>query len=231
MRVWETWMGAAGDFPIDLVILGGVALFLILRLRSILGRREGFERPADGQGGEARAQEPAAMRPAESAGAPSPETARILPDPATEAGMALAAMRAIDPTVQPDQFLNGAEAAFRLIVGAFAAGDRVGLRPLLSDDTYRAFETAIAARETAGETQRTEIREIPSVAIENAALHDRTASITVRFVSDQVNITHDHAGHPVVGTDAVTEITDLWTFERVLGSSDPSWRLAAARSA
>ncbi len=224
-------MGAAGDFPIDLVILGGVALFLILRLRSILGRREGFERPTDGQGGEARAQEPAAMRPAESAHAPSPEAARILPDPGTEAGMALAAMGALDPTVQPDQFLNGAEGAFRLIVGAFAAGDRVGLRPLLSDDTYRAFETAIAARETAGETQRTEIREIPSVAIEHATLHDRTASITVRFVSDQVNITHDQAGHPVVGTDAVTEITDLWTFERVLGSSDPSWRLTAARSA
>ena len=62
-------------------------------------------------------------------------------------------------------------------------------------------------------------------------MHDQTASITVRFVSDQVNITLDHAGLPVVGTDAVTEITDLWTFERVLGTADPSWRLAAARSA
>lgn len=224
-------MGAAGDFPIDLVILGGVALFLILRLRSILGRREGFERPVDGQGGEVRAPEAASIRPTELGRAPGPETTRILPDPSTEAGIALAAMSALDPTVHPGQFLNSAEAAFRLIVGAFAAGDRVGLQPLLSDDTYRAFETAIAARETAGDTQRTEIRGIPSVAIEHAALHDHTASITVRFVSDQVNITHDNAGHPVVGTDAVTEITDLWTFERVLGSSDPSWRLAAARSA
>lgn len=224
-------MGAAGDFPIDLVILGGVALFLILRLRSILGRREGFERPTEAPGADPRVREAATMRPVEGAGTPAPASSRILPDPATEAGQALAAMRAIDPSFRPDQFLDGAEGAFRLIVAAFAAGDRVGLRPLLSDDTYRAFETAISGRETAGEAQRTDIRAIPSVGIEQAALHDQTASITVRFVSDQVNITLDHAGLPVVGTDAVTEITDLWTFERVLGTADPSWRLAAARSA
>jgi len=223
-------MGAAGDFPIDLVILGGVALFLILRLRSILGRREGFERPTDGQTADPRAQDKAPMRPAEVASPPVAAT-RIVPDPATPAGQALAEIHAIDPSVRPDQFLDGAEGAFRIIVAAFAAGDRVALRPLLADDTYRAFETAIAGRETAGETQRTNIHGIPSATIEHAALHDRTASITVRFVSDQVNITLDHAGHPVVGTDAVTEITDLWTFERVLSTSDPSWRLAAARSA
>ncbi len=222
-------MGAAGDFPIDLVILGGVALFLILRLRSILGRREGFERPTDPQSADPQARQPATLRPADIATAPA--SSRVLPDPATPAGQALAEIRTLDPSVRPDQFLDGAEGAFRLIVAAFAAGDRVGLRPLLSDDTYRAFETAIAGRETAGETQRTEIRAIPSVTIEHASLHDHTASITVRFVSDQVNITLDHAGHPVVGTDGVTEITDLWSFERVLGTSDPSWRLAAARSA
>lgn len=224
-------MGAAGDFPIDLVILGGVALFLILRLRSILGRREGFERPADTRSAEQRAPGNNARRPTEAPTAPAQASSRIVPDPATPAGQALADINAIDASVRPDQFLDGAEGAFRIIVGAFAAGDRVALRPLLSDDTYRAFEAAIAGRETAGETQRTEIRAIPSATIEHAALHDRTASITVRFVSDQVNITLDHNGHPVVGTDAVTEITDLWIFERVLGTSDPAWRLAAARSA
>ena len=121
-------MGAAGDFPIDLVILGGVALFLILRLRSILGRREGFERPTEAPGADPRVREAATMRPVEGAGTPAPASSRILPDPATEAGQALAAMRAIDPSFRPDQFLDGAEGAFRLIVAAFAAGDRVGLR-------------------------------------------------------------------------------------------------------
>ena len=154
-----------------------------------------------------------------------------MPDPASPRGQTLLHMAQIDANFRPDRFLDGAEGAFRIIVTAFAAGDRVRLHPLLSDDTYRAFETAIAAREAAGETQRTEIHAIPSATIEDALLHDRTAVVTVRFVSDQVNLTHDSTGAPVVGTDAVTEITDLWTFERVLGTPDPTWRLVAARSA
>ena len=105
------------------------------------------------------------------------------------------------------------------------------LRPLLSDDTYAAFEGAIAAREQAGETQRTEIREIPEARIEEASLRGGLASITVAFTSDQVNLTLDRAGKEVAGTDAVTEIRDIWTFERDLGSPDPTWRLVAARSA
>ena len=220
-------MGAGGDFPIDLVILGGIALFLVLRLRSILGRREGFERPTEApQPMPAAAMPPSAAAPA----TPAPAT-RVVPDPGSAIGHALMQMTQLDANFRPDRFLDGAEGAFRIIVTAFAAGDRVRLHPLLSDDTYRAFETAIAARETAGETQRTEIHAIPAATIEDATLHDRTAAITVRFVSDQVNITHDSTGAPVVGTDAVTEITDLWTFERVLGTADPTWRLVAARSA
>ncbi len=219
-------MGAGGDFPIDLVILGGIALFLVLRLRSILGRREGFERPA-----EAPQPMPTAATPGPTAPAAPAPASRQVPDPASPLGQTLLQMAQIDANFRPDRFLDGAEGAFRIIVTAFAAGDRVRLHPLLSDDTYRAFETAIAAREAAGETQRTEIHAIPSATIEDALLHDRTAVVTVRFVSDQVNLTHDSTGAPVVGTDAVTEITDLWTFERVLGTPDPTWRLVAARSA
>ena len=84
-----------------------------------------------------------------------------------------------------------------MIVEAYAAGDRAALRPLLSDDTYRGFDAAVTAREAAGETQRTEIRAINTVAIEAAALRDNVASITVRFVSDQVNETLDRDGKPV----------------------------------
>ncbi len=102
---------------------------------------------------------------------------------------------------------------------------------MLSDDTFRAFDGAIAGRETAGETQRTEIRGMHSTAIENADLRGSLADITVRFVSDQVNLTLGPTGQPVAGADAVTEITDLWTFERDLTAADPTWRLVAARSA
>jgi predicted lipid-binding transport protein (Tim44 family) len=140
-------------------------------------------------------------------------------------------MGAVDRRFDAARFLDGAEGAFRIIVTAFAAGDRAALQPLLSEETWRAFEGAIAARETAGETQRTEIRSIESAVIEQADLRGTIADITVRIVSDQINLTLGHDGLPVAGTDAVTEITDLWTFERNLTATDPTWRLVAARSA
>jgi predicted lipid-binding transport protein (Tim44 family) len=142
-------------------------------------------------------------------------------------------MRDIDRSFDAGRFLEGAEGAFRLIVGAFAAGNRDQLRPLLTQDTLAAFEQAIAAREQAGETHRTEVRAIHSATIEEATLLNTLADITVRFVTDQVNVTFDRAGQPVAGADAVTEIADLWTFERDLAApaSGPAWRLAGARSA
>ncbi len=223
-----------GGFPIDLVLFGMVAVFLVLRLVSILGKRTGFERPAE-QPVLDPMQPPAMARAGgkviDAVAEPVPASTRVLPDPAGPVGQTLVAMAGIDRNFHPARFLDGAEAAFRIIVTAFAAGDRVRLHPLLSDDTYRAFEGAIAAREAQGHTQRTEIRAVAQAAIEQAELHGRVATITVRFVSDQVNVTVGADGLPVAGADAVTEIVDLWSFERDLGQSDPSWRLVAARSA
>jgi len=224
-------MGGSGSFPIDIVLFGMIAAFLVLRLRSVLGRRQGFERPAEPM------QPEAPVRPMARADGPiieghaEPVRLRPLPDPASPPGQAMARMAGVDRAFNPTRFLDGAEAAFRLIVTAFAAGNRDGLRPLLSEDTFRAFDGAITARESAGETQRTEIRSIHAATIEQADLRGTIADITVRFITDQVNITLDSAGHPVAGTDAVTEITDLWTFERDLAAADPTWRLVSARSA
>jgi predicted lipid-binding transport protein (Tim44 family) len=139
-------------------------------------------------------------------------------------------MREIDQGFDPARFLSGAEQAFRMIVAAFANGDRVALRSLLSDETYKAFEEAISAREKAEETQVSEIKSIQQLAIEGAEMRGTTGSVTARIVSDQISYTKDKAGRPVAGTDAVTEITDLWTFERDLTQRDPTWRLVSARS-
>jgi predicted lipid-binding transport protein (Tim44 family) len=162
---------------------------------------------------------------------PTSASLRPLPDPAGPVGVTLAAMVKADRKFDPAKFLAGAEHAFRMIVAAFAAGERTRLRSLLADETYSAFERAISAREAAGETQRTEIREIEEVMITDASLSGSLASIVVRFVSRQVNLTLDKTGQPVAGTDAVTEIADVWTFERRMGETDLTWRLAAARSA
>ena len=221
-------MGASGGFPIDLVLFGMIAAFLVLRLRSILGRRQGFERQA--------AEPRVAMRPQVAEGpvidaVAERVPARPLPDPASPVGQALTRMQAVDRNFQALRFLEGAETAFKLIVTAFAAGNRDGLRPLLSDDTYKAFESAITAREAAGETHRTEVRAIHTATIEAADLRGSIADVTVHFVTDQVTLTTGPDGAVLQGTDAVTEIVDLWTFERNLAVQDPTWRLVAARSA
>ncbi len=219
-------MQAAGGFPVDLVLFAMIAAFLVLRLRSILGKRTGFEgAPA------------APARPAARGGvvldakADPASAARPLPDPSGPVGRTMAAMHGIDRRFDPAQFLAGAEHAFRMIVEAFAAGDRARLRPLLADTTYEAFEGVITAREAAGETQRTELRSIDEVTITDATLSGSLAGIVVRFVSQQINLTSDKAGNPVSGTDALTEISDLWSFERDLTGPDLTWRLHSARSA
>ena len=219
-----------GGIPLDLLLFGMIAAFLVLRLRGILGRRTGFERQQN-EGGPV--QVPGMARPPGpviDGRAEPPPPARALPDPASPAGQALQAMHGVDRSFDPAHFLAGAEAAFRMIVGAFAAGDRTALRPLLTDETYRSFEQAIAAREADAQTQRSEIHSIHQAAIEQAALSGTQASITVRFVSDQIAETLDKDSRPVAGADAVAEITDLWTFDRDLSLPGPAWRLSAARS-
>jgi predicted lipid-binding transport protein (Tim44 family) len=222
-------MGASSGFPIDLILFGMIAAFLVLRLRSILGRRTGFERQAPPP---QPAGQPATGPVIEGHAETTVATAtRTVPEPASETGQALQRMQSVDRTFDPARFLDGAEKAFRIIVAAFASGDRVTLRGLLADETYNGFEQAIAGREAAGQSQVSTIHSVHSATIEAADLRGSVASVTVKFVSDQTNLTQDKDGHPVVGTDAVTEITDIWTFERDLANRDPVWRLVSARSA
>ena len=224
-------MGGTGSFPIDLVLFGMIAAFLVLRLRSILGKRSGFERQEQAQRGPVTV--PGMGRPVAptiDAKAEPVKPVRALPEASSALGATLQRMRQVDRSFDPARFIEGADAAFRMIVTAYAAGDRVALRPLLGDDTYRSFEAAIAAREAAGETMKSEIRSVENASIEAATLAGTVGTITVKFVSDQVSETLDKDGKPVHGTDAVTEITDLWTFERDLAQADPAWRLTEARS-
>ncbi|MCS6855077.1 MAG: Tim44/TimA family putative adaptor protein [Elioraea sp.] len=225
----------SGGFPIDLILFGMVAAFLVLRLRSILGRRTGFERPPQPLeptgAGEAAARtietraEETVTPPALPGGA-----ARSLPDPASPVGRTLARIRAVDPSFDPIAFLQGAEGAFRMIVEAFARGDRDTLRGLLAPDVYAGFEAAIAAREQARERQRTEIVAIREMAIIEADLRGTLATLGVRFVSDQISATYAADGSIIAGSEAVTELVDIWSFARDLTSPDPVWHLVGTRS-
>jgi len=215
-----------GSFPVALILFGAIAVFLILRLRSVLGKRVGFEKPPI----------PPGQMPGFSGGpiiegqAVPIRGGRAVPDPRSALGERLMSIVNADPHFDPPKFLTEAETAFRTIVTAFAAGDRATLQKRLSPAVYQTFDSAIAAREAAGQRHRTEIKSILSSIIEDAQLIGDQAAVIVRFTSDQVNLTLDSTGTPVTGTEAVTEIVDLWTFERNLKSRDLTWRLAAARS-
>ena len=220
-----------GDFSqyVDLILFAMVAGFLILRLRSVLGRRTGTERRRD-----------PFMRRAEATTdniVTIPERGRKLPapEPAGEAndGVAhgIARIRHADPSFDPAHFVNGVHGAFDIIVAAFANGDKAGLRPLLSDEVYRLFAAAIDERNAAQETLETKVLRLKQSEIIDAGVDGRTARVATKLVSDQINVTRAHDGSIVEGDpEHPIEKIDLWTFARDVASPDPNWVLVATGS-
>jgi predicted lipid-binding transport protein (Tim44 family) len=209
----------------DIIIFAMIAAFLVLRLRSVLGRRTGTEKPREFR--------PLA-KPATDNVVSLPEGLHaheeLAPPASPEAG--LTQIRNADPKFDPDGFVQGARGAFEIIVKAFAAGDTATLRPLLSDDVYERFAEAIRHRLAAKETLETHLVTIKAAEIDEAELNGRTAFVTVKFVSDQVNVTRAADGKIIEGEpDNVVEKTDFWTFARNTRSQDPNWLLVATRSA
>ncbi len=140
-------------------------------------------------------------------------------------------IRRADPSFDPSNFIEGARAAFEMVVAAFAKGDKVVLRPLLSDEVFQQFATAIDERVAAKETLETGIERLDAVDIVEAELAGRTAQLTLKLVSHQINVTRAMDGSIVDGDPAnPVEKTDYWTFARDTRSADPNWVLIATSS-
>ena len=217
-----------GDLPhyFDIILFAMVAAFLVLRLRSVLGRRTGNERRREYLRGPAATGDKVialGQRPAPVV-APTPAAA-----PAGTVAGGLAQIAAADPQFDATRFLGGARAAFEWILGAFAAGDKTKLRSLLSDDVYKPFAEAIDEREAAGETLETRVNEIDDIDIVSAAIEGSSlARVTVKLVSKQVHVLRAHDGSVVDGDPQnPVEKTDFWTFARDTKSPDPNWVLVA----
>lgn len=225
---------------IEIVIFAMIAAFLVYRLRSVLGRRTGEERQRSNPFTSA----PGAAKPDNVV--PLPERNRTRPDVAPGAApggdvvlsdepLSLAAsidqIRAADPNFDEKHFLEGSKAAFAMIVDAFARGDTATLRPLLADDVYDSFAQVIRDRQAAGEQHEARIEQVREAEVVEAKLDaGRTARVTVRLVSDQVNVVRDRNGAVVDGDPkALVENTDVWTFARNLRSRDPNWALVEVR--
>ncbi len=207
---------------VEIVLLAMVALFVGLRLYAVLGRRTGHE------------QQPVTRPEA----VPGTETATPVVDAAPERGEAspnvyeegaaggIRAIVAADPGFDVARFMEGAEAAYRMILEAFWKGEKEELAFLTGDEVRASFEQAIDERQAAGYTLENRLIRIDRAVIKDAELSGRTASIAVRFDADIVAITRNAEGEVVAGSlsDAV-ETHDVWTFRRTLGSDDPNWLL------
>src|SRR5690606_20793388 len=127
----------------------------------------------------------------------------------------LTAIAEADPDFMPKSFLEGAKAAYEMIVTAFAQGDRRTLRNLLEKDVYDGFEKAISEREAAGHKVDFTFVGLPRIEISEAEFDRRMANVTIRFFAEVVSATRDRDGNLIEGNaDQVTNIADEWTFAR-----------------
>jgi len=229
-------------FDIYTIILLALAVIIFIKLRSVLGQRTGRERPPFNPYA-ARETRPAGDKvvalPSRS-GEPAPAKANDKPAPDRWKGIAQAgspvakgldAIVAEDRSFDPQHFIAGARSAYELIVTAYADGDRRNLKNLLARDVYEGFEAAIRDREQRGEVAETRFVSIDSADLIGAELRNKTAHVTMRFVSQLVSVTRDKAGAVIDGSpDKVTEVTDVWTFARDVTSRDPNWKLVATET-
>lgn len=211
---------------VQLLILAGIAVFLILKLRSVLGTRDGFEKPPL----PLEDVRPQVRRNFEVIDGGQDHDIIDHVEEGSASAKALAAMKTAEPSFTVGPFLQGARQAYEMILTAFEKGDLDSIRPFLSDDVEASFAEVISTREAEGLTVETNFIGIKELALQEATF-DRTsgfAEITVRFVGEMTSVVRDRAGTIVDGDPkAIKRQRDVWTFARKMGAQDPNWQLVA----
>lgn len=230
---------------IDILIFAGVAVFLVFKLMNVLGTRHGDERqrpnpfaPADKAARErpgdgvvvdinaARAAVPLALPQ----GIESLISAEANKDGRVETG--LLEIAAADAQFDVNSFMQGARAAFEIIVMAYSRGDLESLRSLLSPKLFNDFAAGIKARQAAGHRNETTVERIKAARITEAHLGGTMAYVTVDFDVEEISVTRDSQGNIVEGSpDRIFSVEDIWTFTRDVRASDPNWTLIETRTA
>ncbi|QIB34024.1 Tim44/TimA family putative adaptor protein [Ancylobacter pratisalsi] len=239
-------------FDIYTIIFLALAVFIFIRLRSVLGQRTGRERPpydpysrrdpAKAPVGASdkvvnfpgTGEAPAIPEPVEPADTDEPRPARWsgIAEEGSPVASGLNAIVVQERDFDVRHFLTGARSAYEMIVVAFANGDRAMLKDLLAREVFEGFSAAIAEREQRGDRMETHFVGIDKADIVEAQVKGRSAQITVRFVSQLISVTRDRAGDIIDGdADQVVDVNDVWTFSRDLGARDPNWKLVATEAA
>ena len=231
--------------PLNILLLA-VALIVFWRLRSVLGIRTGMEKPPadpfevkprepvktkDGNASVVQFPKPTAPVPAEHDREPAPPIWTGYAEAGSELAGVLQKLVEKDSSFTPRSFVEGAKAAYEMIIEGFARGDKAALRKLLSTDVYEGFARAIDERSAQGCRVESRFVGIDKAEIQSASLAGNTATITVEFVSELITATYDKAGEVTDGDPGrVQEVTDVWTFERDMMSRDPNWTLVATQA-
>ncbi|MGI9400717.1 MAG: Tim44/TimA family putative adaptor protein [Rhizobiaceae bacterium] len=237
-------MDIFSDFTTLLTL--AIAVFIFLRLRSVLGKRTGHQRPPfdpeelknnrsanDLPGNDNIVTLPKRGGRGSSTAAEAADVAAIdaIAKPGSKLNDQLKNLTASDPSFQPEEFLTGARLAYEMIVTAFADGDRKTLKNLLSREVFEGFSGAITDRESRGEEIRSTFVGIDDAAIKGAEVIGNDERLTVRFVSQIISATFDSSGEIVDGDEEqIAEVIDIWTFARDVRSKDPNWKLVATES-
>ena len=211
---------------IQLLVLAGIAVFLILKLRSVLGTRDGFEKKSLPP--EAPRAEPRRDFEVIEGGPDRDITDHVAEGSAS--AKALASMKAAEPSFALTPFLSGARQAYEMILMAFERGELDQIRNFLSDDVEAGFEEVIRAREERGLVVEANFVGLKEMALQEA-VYDKTsgfAELTVRFIGELTSVVRDKNGEIVEGdAKAVKRQRDVWTFARKMGDADPNWQLVA----
>jgi predicted lipid-binding transport protein (Tim44 family) len=229
------------DFSvIQVLFLAALAIFILLQLRRVLGRRTGNERPRDPFA--ARSSAGVAGRPLDKEAPPPLGDRAPADDGSTRIGtvapegsalnQALTEIQLADRSFDLDRFIGGARAAYRLLVEAFARGDKAALKPLLSPDVFASFSSVIDGRAAKGETVELKLTGIKDATITAAKLDGRQAEITVSFESEVVTVTKNSDGAVIAGDPGtVVTVIDIWSFAREVKSKTPDWILVGTDTA
>lgn len=213
---------------LQLLVLAGIAIFLILRLKSVLGTRDGFEGPP-----RRGASEPAKRDRRQEfeviEGGPDHDITDHVPED-SEAAAALADMKRIEPSFTVTDFLQGARGAYEWILMAFENGNLDQVAPFLAEDVYEAFAQVVDSRQEQGLTVEAEFVGVRGTTLADARFDNTSnrAEVTVKFIGELISVVKDQHGEIIEGKPGQSKRQkDTWTFERVMGSGDPNWRLVA----
>ncbi len=215
----------------DLIFLGLVAAFILLRLRNVLGTRTGHEKPPEdlrsGRSGPVSGQKEGTVVALPRRGAASGGEAP-LPPAEIRLRQALTEIALADPQFDAGDFTDGARQAYEIIIIGFAKGDRDLLRAMVGEEVFANFDAAITARQAAGQSMETRLVSISDARITHASLRGKMAEVTVKFTAELISWINNSAGELVQGHPALPQqVSELWTFSRDTGNADPNWTLIA----